>query len=387
MSNRYARRPSPSPGDNPRGGRPPSPANDNRPPVRPPPPANDNFPRPRMTRPPLRVVPPSSALTRAMMRRALLRLVPIVGWAAMAWDFYQLWLWLRPYMGDMYWHGPRGYRRRDDLECTPPSPHQYVSRTRFSSQINLCGTAGMVATIPPAADFTGAQIYEWWTVAPGRSLGRVNMSRVRWDKLPTGPYGPPWWVIPAPDIEPPVIPIIDPFFPPGRPVLDPPIQPPIRRPRPRPRPRPGTDPWVDPFNPPNRPPPETSDGGEPSGDPGGRPTPRPRRPPPGRRERKVRMRYTDARRFLGWLLSTYSEAMDFMESMYDALHEDYKLSGNPTQAEKLAQLWKYGEHVNMAEAITNYIQNDQEDRISGRAFGRLTEVLEGYGIQLPTLRL
>ena len=98
------------------------------------------------------------------------------------------------------------------------------------------------------------------------------------------------------------------------------------------------------------------------------------------------MRERDARRFLGWLLSTYSEAMDFIESMYDALPANRRVSG-ATQAEMLEALWLHADEVNMAEAVMNYLQNDQEDRISGRAFGRLTDALEGYGIQLPTLRL
>lgn len=381
MSNRYpnrnvvAARPSGSPASVPTRPR-PVPANDNRPPIKPPAPANDNFPR---------NVPKPKNLGTRWIGKALGRLIPGIGIVLTAWELYDLW----KQMNDQFMLPGRpmsisGYRRRDELECTVNGP--WDSYMNFASVTGLCGGGFNGSASLPAAisqPFTQAQVYEWWKFINPTQPVRQYSRRHRWDRLATPGPNPGFIIPPSPVIIPelpPFIPYISPGMPrPGQEIW--PFQPPVHLPRPgwTPGAVPGT--WSD-----GRP------HGSSRGDysekkfpaPNGRPLPRPA--PKGTRERKVRMKISAVRRLMGWLVSNYSEAMDLVEALWDALPEKFRTK-DANQKQKLLDLYNHIDDIDVVEGLTNWLQNDREDKIWGHGFQKINEVFEAYGIELPSGRL
>jgi len=116
------------------------------------------------------------------------------------------------------------------------------------------------------------------------------------------------------------------------------------------------------------------------------PDPLPRRPRKDVHERKVKAPLSVWRAIAGKLLSNYSEAGDFVEALFDALPDGVKPK-NPTMPEMLQTLYEHYQEIDVAKAIENWVTNNRGDSIWGQGFGVLTDALEAYGLELPTLRL
>lgn len=95
-----------------------------------------------------------------------------------------------------------------------------------------------------------------------------------------------------------------------------------------------------------------------------------------------------ARRFLGWLTSTASEAGDLLDSLYDALPDQYQVDEErPDTREKLEALYKNWQHVDMAEAFENIWSNEVEDRYLGEFFKGVQDGMSIGGVDFGGLKL
>lgn len=369
-TNRYPmQRPEGSPSGSPRRAY-PKPANTNRPPVRPPMPANDNFPRP---------LRPPPGMSRRLFGKMLARAVPGLGLLLLASDLYDLWRWIRDEMetrpGQPF--GIANYTRRDDLGDCSLGSGSYVNYHFISGFTNLCG-GGALATANPgsalAEPYVQAQIYEWWRIFNPTHPARIYSRRWRWDK---NPNSDPGYIIP----EKPVF-FPDPFELPYLPGISPEAMP---------RPNQPTLPWVPPvrFQPKPNGLPESSTRGHLSPRPtiDSRSVPRPRPAPRGTKERKVKgLTQSAARRFMGRLLSNWSEVGDFLDILHDNLPDHLKTK-DATQAEKVQDLYNNWEEVDTAKALQDFVQNEKEDQLLAKGFEQLTKALEGIGIELGSLRI
>ena len=367
-------------------------------------PAGPMFPRPYLPRrpfglrPPIALPPgfPGGYGRYLRLLRPAFRFIPWLGWALTAYELWQYFQQQGDDLADGGWHQccnvPSGstidaYKHLTSISVgSAPYPNcQYVG---------LCGTSGQVpsgawpSAIPEfvhpgtGSAYRAQALYLGFYNPAGTRMTYVEGYKrfvhitgtpdvpVEWPEI--DPTDRPMPVpITLPDILPPWV---DPLRPPGRPQPEP-WAPPVRRP---PELRPPADR------------PETSDRGH--TDPGSPPAPepwtRPSRPPPGTRERKVIARDRAARRFLGWLTSTASEAGDLLDSLYDALPERYQVDEErPNTQEKLAALYANWQHVDMAEAFENIWSNEVEDRYLGEFFQGVQDGMAIGGVDFGGLKL
>lgn len=339
-------------------------------------PANDNFPMPS----PADLLPNKVRIPGyRKWQRAMLRAMPY-GWLYGVVGMYP---WYQP--GGMPDFAAYGFR----LLCKigPPPIRRGMSYGQYDAP-NACGVPayannsmetfpgvpasnGRSYTIaytsePPVAEggTLGIQLEEWWR--PARWQGGPRPG-----EIPAMPgYKPPKIYIPPdlPRVDP--HPWFDPFKPPGYPEQPPISRPPYRRPEREPLPEDRVYGDADPL-------PEPP------------PTPLPR--PPRKRERERKIRIKDMpnqrlRRILGWLLSAASEGGDFLESLYDAL-PDALQSDNDTMADKFDKVFKNLDKVDFTKAVDNLWTNQVEDRYFGKGFKDMTDALEDFGIELPSLKL
>lgn len=359
-----------------------TPDNDNRPRPKPRPkpwiPVNDNRPVPKVTD--WSVAPYPKIPGWARWARRALRLAGPLGLALTLWDLWDLYNWLRqqegwdPAPGDGYrWCSDR------DSGTWPMGPS-----VRFGTQ-NLSCTEGLGY---------GATVPSWepgrpwlWTGQQRVVSGRMRTKPMEGFYYPSDPGVVPEWKpgrlepLPPPDLEPDLRPPpwLDPWREPLRP--DPKYPP---RPRTRPDPRPERP----------RLPEDRVDEEPTNEDPTFRPKPpdprpRPRRPRKDERERKIRiedMPNKRLRRILGWILSAASEGGDFLEALYDAL-PDHLQHKDDTLAQKFDKVFRNLDEVDFTEAVNNIWTNQVEDRYFGKGFGDMSDALEEFGIELPTLKL
>lgn len=358
-SNRY---PASRPVYNPRPARPVA-ANDNRPRVRAPFPANDNTPagwRPR--------VPPGVGRRAVfwMAARSAARFVPIVGAVLTAADLIKLGSMVLG-MLELPRRVPPGYRWEP---CVPPPPATFYG---YSTLGNICGNWNQ--TNPPLIDprtFTSRiSFYEWGQRGFFPSQIRVG----RYVVTSAGPVP----VYPFPRVTLPVpvhVPSPDPLTPPGYPMPEP-VPLPVRRPNWDPLPNPETG--IPPVG--SHPPVGRIDRPPVVG-----PDPLPaRRPGRGDRERKV-MASARARKLMGWALSQFSEVGDLVDALYDALPDDVQSNDDKNLAQKFKRLYDNIDRVDMAEAMTNMINDQVTDPKFAEQFERMQNLFESYGIEVPDLR-
>lgn len=219
---------------------------------------------------------------------------------------------------------------------------------------------------PPVAEggTLGIQLEEWWR--PARWQGGPAPG-----EYPASPPArPPTTYLPPnlPDYLP--HPWLDPFKPPLLPEYPPLPRPPYRRPD---KPYLPEDREVGDIDPLPKPPPQ----------------PLPRTPRKRERERKIRIKDLPnmrLRRILGWLLSAASESGDFLESLYDALPDTLQ-SEDDTMADKFDKVFKNLDKVDFTKAVDNLWTNQVEDRYFGKGFSDMTDALESFGVELPSLKL
>lgn len=360
--------------------RPPSrpvPANDNFLPRRAPVPANDNWRPPSRPLAPQKLPRPSVA---RLLPRMAGRLVPILGWALLAWELYELWRWLRqgqqPNFGSTGTcypepnNGkPHAYSWRSGVSCLPSQPHplnfgpyDFVPPGGGGGQPILVRSAmlfGPAAWQPgnPTNFNEWRDIQWWWYPTPFNGVDPAIPSQI-----PT--YIPAFE--PDPDFHPWLEPFVPPFMPQPAPLV------PVRKPPPLVRPEGSSRGNHIPVT--FTPTPTTSA--------------RPGLAPKRVKEKKITgPKGSFIRKWGGRLLSEYSEAADVVEALHDALPDEFQAKSGATQYEKLQALYKNHEHLNMADAMQALIENHQEDRIWGRGFAKIQEMFDDYGIDVGSLRL
>lgn len=334
-------------------------------PVRPPLPSNDNHPGARRLPPGL-----SRQARRSLLRRIGLRAVPILGWALTAYEVGRL---IRGFMnpepvaiapaGRLT---PLGYTLTED--CGTPNGNEYG----WMDVTRSCGSVTNPSNVPlgnnPVDWGVSLRAYYWKHPLPTDPGYHPDFPRVgrkeRWDRNPVGPYAPPGFV-PIPDYWPLPGVVPRPFQP-----MPEPLPEPVRRPRPRPRPQDDPNVLRDPV---------------PSPVPAPRSWPRPRPARRGERERKV-AGSAGLRRWLGWILSTYSEVGDFIDALYDALPDNVQSRGDRNLAQKFQRIYDNIDKLDLNEAMTNLIENQVTDPKYAEAFNEVQEVFEEFGFDLPDLR-
>jgi len=354
------------------------PDNDNKPgwkPPRPRPwiPANDNRPVPKLSEWSLSPLPKVPGWAR--WARNFMRILGPLGWALTAYELWELYQW---YMSQgsaspaEYWfcHNAtrpgRGYQWEND-------PGPCTTSAGWASDTGNWGVA-----YPWYVEYE-----QWRATVPAGARRKNPIQAWRYSSDPGFPAGDPPvtseprpWVEPdlRPDLRPP--PWEDPWVEPYRPL-----------PKFPPRPRTRRDPRVE-----DRPKlPEDKVSEEPvfRPKPDWRTEPYPRKPRKRERERKVRLKDMPnqrLRRLLGWLLSAASESGDFLEALYDSLPGDLK-SEKDTMAQKFDKVFRNLDKVDFTEAVNNIWTNHVEDRYFGKGFKDMTDALEAFGLELPSLKL
>ena len=92
------------------------------------------------------------------------------------------------------------------------------------------------------------------------------------------------------------------------------------------------------------------------------------------------------RRTLGWLISAASEGGDFLDIMYGALPKELQ-SDDANMAEKFETVFKNLDKVDFDKFVSDLWQNEVSDRYFGKGFGDMSDALEEFGLELPTLKL
>lgn len=333
------------------------------------------------------------------------RLIPLVGWALLAYDLYQLWQWFQQRssmpLSDSGW-----------IQCCDSGSSAQINSyaigslsvnltNPFACTATLCGTAGQLYSGDPADGIpgftkTGSGSYQkqylYLGVRNGANTRQTHLKGymrivARPDRqTPDVPGAWPEWVpetvvptgIPIPD------PIGDPYYQPFIPWLDPFLNPPLG-PAPYPEGPPVYRPPTQPYRP------EMGDSGNdvPQGE--FNPTPRPNgdawphRPPKGEKERKIKGGYNRIRAFLGGLLSNMSEVNDVIEALWDAL-PDSAQTEDANLRQKFNDLYQNADDIDMSEAVQNLVENQVEDKYLAQGFQALNEAYENLGIELGGLR-
>ena len=290
-------------------------------------------------------------------------------WLFAAVTLYELWQLYKQ------WDTPAGANI-----CRPATPGfpKYMRYLRYG----FC-TQGFVITDPVIASTNWQPLKPYLSeVEPMNVPNNRKMRTLWWKYIPPEephPEMPPEG-LPLPEVVPilPPVPLVPqiPWFPISVPPLSP-VPPPIHRP---------------PFVPP-MPNPETN--APPVGNypPGHEPAPRSRvrpqqrlRPrPPGRRVKERKLKGTaQQRKFLGWLLSSASEANDLLDALHDALPKEFQGRDHP--ASKWEALYKNWDKVDMSEAFTNIWNNQATDKYYGEAFKKLQDGLSEAGFDFPSPR-
>lgn len=360
------------------------PANDNVPlPKRSPLPipANDNIPHGPLGSP--RVAPRWYGAPLA--GRIAGRLLPILGWAMLAWELYELWRWWQS-QAEPEWSGSG--------VCVPVSGFRNPQYP--TDRYTWRGTSACGANPGPAGSYTVGAFPPYKSNYPFLFLRHLAYTSTnqhqdhRWWYYPSPPTGPlPTFENPFPVGDPVPVPIAPPALPelpPGKPYWwDPMLNPPLA-----PMAPPNSVPPVR-WRPPPAERPETSSRGNyapghasPAPDLG--PSPLPSRPPARTKERKIGGRKGSwFRKYGGALLSHASEAGDLVDALHDALPDKYQSDGN--MADRLRALYEHSDEIDFDEAVRNIWQNHQEDRIWGQGFGKIQDMFDEYGIDLGSLRL
>ena len=86
------------------------------------------------------------------------------------------------------------------------------------------------------------------------------------------------------------------------------------------------------------------------------------------------------------MLSAASESGDFLEALYDSLPDDLK-ADKDTMAQKFDKVFRNLDKVDFTEAVNNIWTNHVEDRYFGKGFKDMTDSLEAFGLELPSLKL
>lgn len=333
------------------------------------------------------------------------RLFPIIGWALLAYDLWQLWQWYNQKtgmpLGDSGW-----IQCCADPSIFPIDSYAIGSLSALNSNplactATLCGLGGQLFNGNPADGIPGLT-----KTGSGRYnkqylyLGKRNGAGTRQTHAegyirvvaspayitPQTPASWPDWVpetivptgIPIPD------PIADPDYVPFIPWFDPFLNPPLG-----PEPFPENPPVYRPPTQPYRP--DMGDKGNELPTPDFKPDPRPNgetwphRPPKGEKERKIKGGYNRIRQFLGQLLSGISEVNDVIEALWDALPESAQTEGANLR-EKFNDLYQNVDDIDMAEAVQNLVENQVEDKYLAQGFQALNEAYENLGIELGGLR-
>lgn len=287
--------------------------------------------------------------------RLFVRLNPWISAALLAYDLYELAKWAQARRPSI--NGWTSYVNCD-LERIGPQSGKWGP--------NAC----LVGTPEPSPPWqTGSM---WWHHLQKTTPTAINWrTRDRWF-YPVDPGANPTILPEAPALpaipwqEPDLPPWLEPLKPPLRPDY-PPIAPPIRLRPPRPVRPEDSDrgPAVKPLPP--------------------QPLPRPSRPSKDERERKVKGNY-NVRKLLGNILSEMSEAGDFLDALHDALPDKVQAKDG-TMFEKFEALFYNLDKVDMNEAFQNLIENQVTDKYYAKLFADMQEVMEGYGLELPSLRL
>lgn len=356
------------------------PANDNTPRRKPPSwiPANDNrpVPKPNEWSPPSRPRIPGYKEWLRYMKR-------VSPWLLYGLTAYEIWEW---------------YQNQKVLDlsslgfvllCTRPGPKPRM-RYLGGKGGDSCGVtaqpmgeeATSIPPLPPPVKTWGITRDHIEFYLP-TSKSRGTIMEV-WDRSNTygNPPRPGWE--PGKEPTPWLPPVIPPFYPTPDPWEDPFVTPNYpKEPRRRPRVKSPTDPR------PRLPEDRVSE------EPSFRPTPTPDRPPLPRpprkheRERKIRIRDMPnkrLRRIMGWLISAASEAGDFLDILYGALPDDLTNSDANTK-EKFETVFKNLDKVDFDKFVSDLWQNEVQDRYFGKGFGDMSDALEQFGLELPSLKL
>ena len=354
------------------------PANDNRPrfsPSRKPLPAvpfGKRVPLPgQVGKPRLPKMPGMPAFYRGLSRLAL----P----AAAAMTAYDLWEWYMSQGQPEVNPSAFGFQLYCDMGWRPLAAWGQAAACGTGFQVPgglLDGSVGN-DVIPGNLDWLAIGPYVWISPAPPDQIGsyRFDHSQV-WQRV-SGSQPIPVSAL-QPGVAPAPMPIPRPWSQPAH--WPHPFQPPNAVPLPRPWPRGVPRP---------RPLPEDSLRGEPSGRLESRVRNSPRRLPlraPRRHEKEPEKKRVDARHHaalrkgLGKLLSGASEAFDFLEALYDALPDNVKSKDDKTLADKFYRLYQNSDKLDVADAMRELIENNQEDRIWGPFFGEANDNAEDYGM-------
>lgn len=367
----------------------PTPDNDNKPgwkPRKPVPliPANDNRPVPKVSDWSYSRPPRLPGYKRWL--RLFLRLNPLIGAALTLWELYDLYRWYQEYL-ERGLH-PEGSNR---LTCANDNP-AWSRRMSFwygSGDLLICESFWYPPGAPePGQSNTWSPFSQWWVEWENRpEVDPNNWWWMRATRFPTDPGGNPTWIpedgfypkpwtppFLEPDIRPP--PWDEPFVEPNRPL--PPTPP---RPRYKPDKRLPEKPLL----------PEDTFRDEPTfrPQPDGRDHPLPRRPRKRERERKVRLRDMPnkrLRRIMGWLLSAASEGGDFLDIMYGALPKKLQ-NEDADMSEKFQTVFTNLDKVDFDKFVSDLWQNEVNDRYFGKGFKDMSDALEAFGLELPTLKI
>lgn len=348
---------------------------------------------------------------RPLAKFALGRILWPLGLALSLYGLWQLWRRVQPYQG---WtelnscHDDRTLRRNATLTCGAVSgvPSQwyplggsynpdanFVVFGRVSGNFGVVtanyqrnpGTVGEIdpvgATVALPVQFTASDFNAQPHVRPRPWSPPAPWFQplVPWLLPILQPWFPP---APVPYRLVPQLPDVDPFGDPARGPGPAPAPVPV----PRPGDRPGPDPWA-PLDPGVRPLP-TPDVPlvpdivlSPRTGPSVRPNSHRNRPPRRReKERKMRTSVPVARRIAA-VLGEATEIADFVDCLWQALPRDVAISGRgaytrdaktrvkgqrTTPQQKLADLYRNIQHLDIAAALTGCVENELEDQVLGR---------------------
>ena len=320
----------------------PRPANDNLP--TPPRPANDNERRIRQ----------AARAAARMLPRAVLRALPGIGAALLAWELYQLYRQLDPAHAPSVIPG-NTWTRED--ACANPvndegSPHKVTG-----SSVNVCLQGQAVSTDRLWEDFPGNASPDWdyathWM--PQNWIGGSvrYQSLERWRRV-TEQDEPKWYENPAQRPRPNLRPW-------NAPVRGPDIVMPLPH-RALPHRR------VDEESVPG----ERSERGYTVPAPGVRPRPQlrryhPRKPGRGTKERKLRVQ-GGIGAAIWTLASTVTEAGDLIDALYDAIPAQYRRGSHRTVQDRAKVVYRHADKIDLEAAGWNILFNEIQDRLIGQA--------------------
>lgn len=381
-SRSYSASPRPSTGwpGSPGGGyrTPPTPANQNW--RGPPSAANDNYPKPS--------TPNGFKMPRGMTR-LIYRFMPAAVAAYGLYKLYELWANAN---GAQQWYAPAGYQEM--LNCGGSDG------VKWGRNAETCNNSITIANMTPLIDIPrvvggiGVNRY-WW------NMGQITGSRYYTKKaymleVPTSgayvsPRDDPKWIAPAALPSP----FNQPFIPPHiMPEMDP-LALPIHQPLPSPRPLPRTFPRPNVI--PGRSPQESTNRGP-------RPRARPRpdgtlnprtlpgvvpvtfsgshtiKPPPkGEKHKKWSAGYAGSK--AAKVFNAVTEANDVVNALWDQIPEHLRSDcAKNAMICKAKDIYKFGEHINMAEAINALNEENLHDRLHGSAMGKVNKAVVGAGL-------